>query len=415
MSKINIAVFGGSGRCIAFTARELKNNVNICVFFDNDKNKTGHLVKKGYQYVDGSKVYVPYDNISIDTPDHFNKYEFEYIVIMAGSRYEIKQQLLDLGIEPRKIIVYDRMISSGVIRVPAMQEAFSLKTLLSQAEKSGISPESYKNEAKNLLSICQTIFKKSYRVNVLEIFVAALEAGIEHHILNYRGIKLDYQLFSANPSLFMYESSDIFMDIIDEEMERIEYIEGPYSFGSVDVEENDIVFDIGANYGLFSAIAASKAKKGKVYAFEPVNETQKILKRTTDLYDNIVIEPYAVSDTCGKTKINISAYASNPGAPSIMNVNCNSKTEEVETITLDYYINKNHISKIDFIKADIEGAERLFLTGAKEVLQKFAPKLAICTYHYSEDPALLEFIIKQANPSYVVEKAYGKLYAYVNK
>ena len=73
MNKINIAVFGGSGRCIALAARELKQNVSVSVFFDNDKNKAGHLVKKGYQYVDGSKVYIPYD-IYIDNPEHFQKY-----------------------------------------------------------------------------------------------------------------------------------------------------------------------------------------------------------------------------------------------------------------------------------------------------------------------------------------------------
>lgn len=98
-----------------------------------------------------------------------------------------------------------------------------------------------------------------------------------------------------------------------------------------------------------------------------------------------------------------------------MNVNGSSETEEIEAITLDQFVEMNHISKLDFIKADIEGAERLLLAGAKEVLQKFAPKLAICTYHYPEDPALLSFMIKQANPNYIIEKAYGKLYAYVNK
>lgn len=416
MKKLKVAVFGGSGRCIAFTARELKSDIDVCVFFDNDKKKAGHLIKSGYQYIDGDKVYVPYNNICIDIPENFNKYEFEYLVIMAGSRYVIKQQLLDLGIEPEKIIVYDRIISSGTIYIPEMQAGYSLETILLQAEERGITPEKYKKDAENLLNICRILFKNSYRVNILEILVTALLAGIEQHVIDYRGIKLDYQLFAVNPGLFMYESCDILMDVIEENMNRMEYLEGPYNFGSVKVEKNDIVLDIGANYDLFSAIAASKARNGKVYAFEPVKKTQKILKRTADLYDNIVIEPYAVSDTCGKTKINISGYSSNPGAATIMNVdiNCGLETEEVKEITLDAFVKEKHISKIDFIKADIEGAERLLLAGAGEVLRRFSPKLAICTYHYPEDPALLEFLIKQANPDYVVERAYGKLFAYVN-
>lgn len=415
MERINIAVFGGSGRCIAYAARELKSDVSIRVFFDNDKSKAGQLVKKGYQYVDGSKVYVPYDNIPIDTPEHFRNYKFDYAVILAGSRYEIRDQLLGFGIAPEKIIVYDRIISSGMVHVPDMREAFSLDMLLSQAEKNGISSGRYKKEAKNLRNVCQKLFKNSYRLHVLEIFLTALAAGLEQKTFEYRGVKLDYRLFTKNPGLFLYESSDIFMDVIDEEMERIEYIEGPYHFGAVTVGEDDIVFDIGANYGLFSAVAAGKAKRGCVYAFEPVEETRRILERTAGLYSNIVVEPYAVSDSCGKNRINVSNYNSNPGAASIMNVNSGSETEEIETITLDRFVEMNHISKIDFIKADIEGAERLLLAGAAEVLRKFAPKLAVCTYHYPEDPALLSFMIKQANPNYVIEKAYGKLYAYVNK
>lgn len=415
MECINIAVFGGSGRCIAFAARELKASVNVSVFFDNDKGKAGRLVKKGYQYVDGSKVYVPYDNICIDTPEQYKNYEFDYLVILAGSRYEIRNQLLGLGIDPEKIIVYDRVISSGIIHIPDMREGLSLEMLLSKAREKGISLETYKKEAENLLNTCQRLFKNNYRVHILEIFVAALVSGIEQRTFEYRGVELDYQVFVKNPSLFLYESSDIFMDIIDEEMEQIEYIEGPYHFGAVAVEENDVVFDIGANYGLFAAVAASKAKRGKVYAFEPVKETRRILERTADLYGNIVVEPYAVSDSCGKSRINVSNYNSNPGAASIMDVNGGSETEEIETLTLDQFVEANHISKIDFIKADIEGAERLLLAGAGEVLRKFAPKLAICTYHYPEDPALLAFMVKQANPDYVIEKAYGKLYAYVNK
>jgi hypothetical protein len=69
--------------------------------------------------------------------------------------------------------------------------------------------------------------------------------------------------------------------------------------------------------------------------------------------------------------------------------------------------------KIDFIKADIEGAERLLLKGAINVLRKLRPKLSICTYHLPDDKQVLEKIIKEANPNYVVIHAYDKLYAYV--
>jgi hypothetical protein len=51
------------------------------------------------------------------------------------------------------------------------------------------------------------------------------------------------------------------------------------------------------------------------------------------------------------------------------------------------------------------------LLGAKEILKKFAPKLAICTYHLPDAPQVLESIIKEANPDYKVVHLRHKLFA----
>ena len=64
----------------------------------------------------------------------------------------------------------------------------------------------------------------------------------------------------------------------------------------------------------------------------------------------------------------------------------------VKVSTIDQFVSENQIRKVDFIKADIEGAERYMLTGATDTLRRFAPKLAICTYHLKDDPQVLEDI-----------------------
>ncbi len=68
---------------------------------------------------------------------------------------------------------------------------------------------------------------------------------------------------------------------------------------------------------------------------------------------------------------------------------------------------------MDFIKADIEGAERKMLKGAKETLRKYAPKLSICTYHLPDDKEVLTKIILEANPAYIITYKWDKLYAYI--
>jgi hypothetical protein len=81
--------------------------------------------------------------------------------------------------------------------------------------------------------------------------------------------------------------------------------------------------------------------------------------------------------------------------------------------TLDSFIDENKIEKVNFIKADIEGAERNMLHGATKMLREFAPKLALCTYHFKDDPQVLRKIIKKANPKYKIVQLRHKLYASV--
>jgi hypothetical protein len=95
----------------------------------------------------------------------------------------------------------------------------------------------------------------------------------------------------------------------------------------------------------------------------------------------------------------------------IFNGDGGDSTEKIKITTLDQFVEEQGISKIDFIKADIEGAERDMLKGAQKVLKRFAPKLAICTYHLRDDPFILGKIITDANPDYRIVFLKKKLYA----
>ncbi len=64
--------------------------------------------------------------------------------------------------------------------------------------------------------------------------------------------------------------------------------------------------------------------------------------------------------------------------------------------------------KISFIKMDVEGAELPALQGAVETIKKYAPTLAICAYHKTEDLITLPQFIKNLNLDY---KFYLRKYA----
>ncbi len=70
----------------------------------------------------------------------------------------------------------------------------------------------------------------------------------------------------------------------------------------------------------------------------------------------------------------------------------------IDTISIDHFVGKREIEKIDFIKMDIEGAELPALQGARKTLLRDRPQLAICIYHQQSDyyqiPLYLDSILE---------------------
>jgi FkbM family methyltransferase len=190
--------------------------------------------------------------------------------------------------------------------------------------------------------------------------------------------------------------------------------EGPYGYsnGSFDVtvKKNDVVIDAGAWFGDFSAYSSSKG--AITYAFEPVKNNFYWLCKTVELNKNI----YAIKKGLGKSESEMVIMISNKnsGSSSIVKKEIDDKKKKkISITTLDKFVEENNLERIDFIKADIEGSERDMLYGAIQVMKKFSPKLAICTYHLSDDPEILEKIILNANPNYKIIHLRHKLFACV--
>ncbi|MDR0286845.1 MAG: FkbM family methyltransferase [Clostridiales bacterium] len=188
-------------------------------------------------------------------------------------------------------------------------------------------------------------------------------------------------------------------------------IETPYCYKDeafdVTVNENDIVIDAGSSVGEFCAYTASK--KALCYAFEPTKSRFDELCKTAQLNKGCIIPvKKGLSDSCGNIEIMTDIMS-----PSFVLTKGGGKTETIEVITLDKYVEETGLKKVDFIKSDIEGAERNLLMGARNVLKKFSPKLSICTYHLPDDPEVLAKIIMEANPKYKIVQLKAKLMAMV--
>jgi predicted RNA methylase len=151
-----------------------------------------------------------------------------------------------------------------------------------------------------------------------------------------------------------------------------------YETSEFNVAEGDTVADIGSAEGNFALSVVEKAKK--LYLFETDEEWIEVLKATFAPWkEKVVIVNKYVSDN-------------NDG----------------DCITLDKFFAQE---KVDFIKADIEGAETQLLEGAKEILSRQTPmKTVLCTYHKHHDADILNRMLTEMGFSTQFSNGYMIFY-----
>ncbi|GAB4446646.1 MAG: hypothetical protein Fur0028_01260 [Bacteroidales bacterium] len=147
-----------------------------------------------------------------------------------------------------------------------------------------------------------------------------------------------------------------------------------------EAKNSNIIFDIGANTGIYSLIAKSVNSNADVYAFEPVERVFEKFNKNVEL--NILkIKTYclAISDKTGVSKI-WDYKSEHEYAASLVMPHVNPDiyiSYNVQTITLDDFIEQNKIPKIDLIKIDVETHEPMVLEGYSRYFKIHKPKILI--------------------------------------
>ncbi len=143
--------------------------------------------------------------------------------------------------------------------------------------------------------------------------------------------------------------------------------------------ENSVVWDIGANVGLYSCYAG-KSKNCRVFAFEPSVFNLELLARNiflNDLQQNVTIIPVALNNTIGFNQFRLTSTGWG-GALSSFAHNVNDSGEKLKSIfeyqtlgmTLDDALDIFKIPHPSYIKLDVDGIEHLILSGGIRVLQQ---------------------------------------------
>lgn len=156
------------------------------------------------------------------------------------------------------------------------------------------------------------------------------------------------------------------------------------------VQPGDVVYDVGANIGLYSRFLVQCFKASRVYAFEPMEENRRLLAENAAIAGcaaQVEIVPCAVGDQDGTEDFQIDDLTSNSGtlnavthgraSQSRSQYGLPPKTMQVKVTSLDTFVQQVGIAKPQVIKLDIEGAEALALRGANRLLAEHGPHLVI--------------------------------------
>ncbi len=180
--------------------------------------------------------------------------------------------------------------------------------------------------------------------------------------VSHKGIELKFTV----PNRLCRWRADTFSS---KEPETLEWID--------EIPLGAIVWDIGANIGLYSVYAAKK-NKCKVWAFEPSVFNLELLARNiylNSLTNDVCIVPFALSDKLGTSKLQLTTTEwggalSTFGQDFGWDGKAIKKVFEFQTVglSMEDAFNRLAIPVPGYIKIDVDGLEHFILKGGKAIL-----------------------------------------------
>ena len=165
------------------------------------------------------------------------------------------------------------------------------------------------------------------------------------------------------------------------------------------------LLDVGAHIGTFTRFALNKGAR-LVVAFDPDPEAIAYFKKNFEKEirsKKVILIEAAAWDSPGNLKFKQEAmsYASNVSEDGNI---------VVPAVTIDDTVKRLELDHVDFIKMDIEGAERNAVAGASKTISRFRPRMALCTYHLPDDPEVISSLVFDAYPDYKIVQGENQAY-----
>lgn len=166
------------------------------------------------------------------------------------------------------------------------------------------------------------------------------------------------------------------------------------------VQPGDVIIDAGGFVGDTAILFCAKTGNDcQVHAFEVLEENLALFRHNiarNGVQRQVVLNALALASRSGQELVIREAPLQ--GATSVGGGG--EDGVRVPTITLDDYVARAGLERVDLVKMDIEGSELAALEGAAGTLRRFRPKLALCLYHRWDDVLAIPRFLDQLGVDY---------------
>lgn len=147
------------------------------------------------------------------------------------------------------------------------------------------------------------------------------------------------------------------------------------------VPRDAIVIDVGAHAGQFAKLFAALAPAGRIYAFEPSGYARSILNLAVHArrLSNVTVVGRALGDAPGEAVLSTPLKAKGSVRFGLAHFGTAGpgRSERVPIVTLDGFADEQRLTRLDFVKADVEGWEARMLAGGAATLQRLRPPMLL--------------------------------------
>jgi FkbM family methyltransferase len=174
--------------------------------------------------------------------------------------------------------------------------------------------------------------------------------------------------------------------LVEGVLEQIPYLEKEMLVLRKLVSPGDVCFDVGAAGGTYMwLLARFSSPGGRVYSFEPRRRSARAIERFRRLggLDSVSVHEVGFAEQGGEVRVLIPrwgifqfttrAFIAPEDDAEVPEGFIDLVSQTIRLTTLDRFATDAGVERIDFLKADVEGAELSLLKGARQSIERWRP------------------------------------------